>query len=138
MEDLPLSGLLPVGLLGAGVVFCCWHIWWSSAVMEATCFSSSQIQFVLVACEESMAFSMHSTCRESCRIGWQSESGRVTAKLGFWVVVSAGGMAVRLCDAWLVGVCEPEGLGVGVDHWEVGGGDPTESEAPKPKESRGY
>jgi hypothetical protein len=67
-EDLPLSGLMPVVLLGAGVAFCCWHVWWSSVVMEATCFSSSQIQFVLVACKESMAFSMHSTCRESCMI----------------------------------------------------------------------
>jgi hypothetical protein len=67
-EDLPLLGLLPVGLLGAGVVFCCWHIWWSLVVMEATCFSSSWIRFVLVACEESMAFSICSTCRESCRI----------------------------------------------------------------------
>jgi hypothetical protein len=26
-EDYPLSGLLPVGLLGAGVVFCYWRIW---------------------------------------------------------------------------------------------------------------
>jgi hypothetical protein len=68
MEDLPLSGLLPVALLGAGVAFSCWRVWWSSAVMEATCFSSSWIRFVLVACEESMAFSMDSTCRESCRI----------------------------------------------------------------------
>jgi hypothetical protein len=66
--DLPLSGLLPVGLLGARVVFCCWCIQWSLAVMEATCFSSSWIRFVLVACEESMAFSMCSTCRDSCRI----------------------------------------------------------------------
>jgi hypothetical protein len=69
VEDLPLSGLLQVGLLGAGVAFCYWCIWWSSAVMEATCFSSSRIRFVLVACEESMAFSMRSTCRESCKIG---------------------------------------------------------------------
>jgi hypothetical protein len=48
-----------------------------------------------------------------------------------------GGTEGRLRDAWLVGVCEPEGLGAGVDRWEVGGGDPTESEAPKTKESRG-
>jgi hypothetical protein len=40
-------------------------------------------------------------------------------------------------DAALEGVGEPEGLGAGVVRWEVGGGDPTESEAPKPKESRG-
>jgi hypothetical protein len=44
---------------------------------------------------------------------------------------------VRFRDAWLVGVCEPEGPGAGVVRWEVGGGDPTETEAPKPKESRG-
>jgi hypothetical protein len=62
--------VVPVGLLGAGVVFCCWCIRWSSAMIEATCFSSSRIRFMLVACEESMAFSMHSTCRDSCRIGW--------------------------------------------------------------------
>jgi hypothetical protein len=68
VEDLPLSGLLPVGLLGAGVVFCYWCIRWSLLVMDATCFSSSWIGFVLVACEESMAFSMRLTCRESCRI----------------------------------------------------------------------
>jgi hypothetical protein len=105
--------------------------------MEATCFSSSRIQFVLVACEESMAFSMRSTCRESCRISWQSESARATPKLGFWVAVSAGWIAVCFCDAAFEGVCEPEGLGAGVDHWEVGGGDPTESEVLKPKESRG-
>jgi hypothetical protein len=59
-------------------------------------------------------------------------------KLGFRVAVSAGGAEVRVRDAWLVGVCEPEGPGAGVVHWEVGGGDPTESEALKPKESRGH
>jgi hypothetical protein len=138
MEDLPLSGLLLVGLLGAGVVFCCWCIQWSLAVMEATCFSSSQIQFVLVACEESIAFSICSTCRDSCRISWWSESVRATPKLGFWAVVSAGGIAVCFCNVVFEGVCKPEGPGGGVDHWEVGGGDPTESEALKPKESRGY
>jgi hypothetical protein len=106
--------------------------------MEATYFSSSWIQFVLVACEESRAFSMHSTCRDNCRICSRSESARATPKLGFWVVVLAGGTEVCLCDAWLAGVCEPDGLGAGVEHWEVGGGDPTESEAPKPKESRGH
>jgi hypothetical protein len=62
---------------------------------------------------------------------------RATPKLGFPAAVSAGGMEVRLRDAWLAGVCEPEGPGAGVDRWEVGGGDPTESEVPKPKESRG-
>jgi hypothetical protein len=62
---------------------------------------------------------------------------RVTPKLGFRAVVSAGGIAVHFCDTVFKGVCEPEGPGVGVDHWEVGGGDPMESEAPKPKESRG-
>jgi hypothetical protein len=46
-------------------------------------------------------------------------------------------MAGRFRDVAFEGVCEPEGLGAGVDRWEVGGGDPTESEAPKPKESRG-
>jgi hypothetical protein len=63
---------------------------------------------------------------------------RVIPKLGFWVAVSAGGTEVHLCDAWLAGVCRPEGLGAGVDRWEVGGGVPTKSEAPKPKESRGH
>jgi hypothetical protein len=53
------------------------------------------------------------------------------------VVVLAGGMEGYLCSAWLAGMCELEGPGAGVDCWEVGGGDPTESEAPKPKESRG-
>jgi hypothetical protein len=62
---------------------------------------------------------------------------RAIPKLGFQVAVSAGGIAVHFCDTAFEGVCEPEGLGAGVDHWEVGGGDPTESEAPKPKESRG-
>jgi hypothetical protein len=68
MEDLPLSGLLPVSLLGARVAFCCWHARWSLVVMDATCFSSSQIWFVLVACEESRAFSICSTCRDNCRM----------------------------------------------------------------------
>jgi hypothetical protein len=45
---------------------------------------------------------------------------------------------VHFRDAAFEGVCEPGGPGAGVDHWEVGGGDPTESEAPKPKESRGH
>jgi hypothetical protein len=36
--------------------------------MEATYCSSSWIQFVLVACEESRAFSIHSSYRDSCRI----------------------------------------------------------------------
>jgi hypothetical protein len=44
---------------------------------------------------------------------------------------------VHFRDAAFEGVCEPEGPRAGVDRWEVGGGDPTESEAPKPKESRG-
>jgi hypothetical protein len=48
-----------------------------------------------------------------------------------------GGIAEPFRDAVFEGVCEPEGPGAGVDRWEVGGGDPTESEAPKPKESRG-
>jgi hypothetical protein len=38
-------------------------------VIEATCFSSSRIWFVLGACEESKAFSICLTGRESCRIG---------------------------------------------------------------------
>jgi hypothetical protein len=59
-------------------------------------------------------------------------------KLGFRVAVSAGGMAGYFCDAVFEGVCQPEGPGAGVDHWEVGGGDPTQSEALKPKQSRGY
>jgi hypothetical protein len=105
--------------------------------MEATYFSRSRIRFVLVACEESMAFSMRSTCRESCRISCRSESARATPKLGFRAAVSVGGIAVRFRDAAFEGVCEPEGLGAGVDRCEVGGGDPTESEALKPKESRG-
>jgi hypothetical protein len=45
---------------------------------------------------------------------------------------------VCLRDAAFEGVCKPVGLGAGVDYWEVGGGDLTESEAPKPKESRGH
>jgi hypothetical protein len=92
---------------------------------------------VLVACAESRAFSMRSTCRDSCRISWESESARAIPKLGFRAAVSAGGIAVRFRDAAFEGVCEAEGPGAGVVHWEVGGGDPTESEAPKPKESRG-
>jgi hypothetical protein len=44
---------------------------------------------------------------------------------------------VRFRDAAFEGVCEPEHAGAGVDRWELGAGDPTESEAPKPKESRG-
>jgi hypothetical protein len=63
---------------------------------------------------------------------------RATLKLGFWAAVSAGGIAGCFHDAAFEGVCEPEGPGAGVDHWEVGGGEPTESEAPKPKESRGH
>jgi hypothetical protein len=105
--------------------------------MDATYFSISRIRFVLVACEESNAFSMRSTCRDSCRISWRSESVMATPKLGFQAAVSAGGIAVRFCDAAFEGVCEPEGPGAGVDRWDVGGGDPTESEALKPKESRG-
>jgi hypothetical protein len=63
--DLPLLGLLPVSLLGAGIALYCWYVWWSLAIIEATCFSSSHIWFVLVACEESSAFSIRSTYRES-------------------------------------------------------------------------
>jgi hypothetical protein len=48
-----------------------------------------------------------------------------------------GGIAGRFRGTAFEGVCEPEGPGAGVDRCEVGGGDPTESEAPKPKESRG-
>jgi hypothetical protein len=107
-------------------------------VIEATCFSSSQIWFVLVACEDSITFSIRSTCRESCRISWWSELAITVPKLGFRVAVSVGGMVVCFRDAAFEGVCEPEGLGAGVDHWEVGGGDPTESEVLKPKESRGH
>jgi hypothetical protein len=40
-------------------------------------------------------------------------------------------------DTVFKGVCKPEGPGAGVDHWDIGGGDPTESEIPKPKELRG-
>jgi hypothetical protein len=101
-------------------------------VIDATCFSSSQIWFVLVACEESRAFSICSTCTDSCRISWWLESARAILKLGFQVAVSVGAMEGYLCDTWLAGVCVLEGLGAGVDHWEVGGGEPTESEALKP------
>jgi hypothetical protein len=62
----------------------------------------------------------------------------VILKLGFQAAVSVGGIAVHLHNVAFNGVCEPAGLGAGVDHWEVGGGDPTESEALKPKESRGH
>jgi hypothetical protein len=60
----------------------------------------------------------------------------VTPKLGFRAAVSAEEMAVCFRHTVFEGVCKPDGLGIGVEYWEVGGGDPTESEAPKPKESR--
>jgi hypothetical protein len=93
---------------------------------------------VLVACEESKAFSICLPCRQSCRIGCLSGLVRAILKLGFWVVSLAGGIEGYLHDTLLVGVCKPEGLGVGVEGWELGGGEPTESEALKPKESRGH
>jgi hypothetical protein len=62
---------------------------------------------------------------------------RATPKLGFRVAVSVGVIAGRFRGAAFDGVCELEGPGAGVDRWEVGGGEPTESEALKPKESRG-
>jgi hypothetical protein len=137
MEDLPHSGLLLASLLEAGVAFCCWHIRWSSAVMEATCFSSSRIQLVFVACEESSTFSICSTCRESCKMSCLSESVRAMPKAGVMVVVSAGGVDGYLCGPAGASVSKPVGLGAGVDHWEVGGGEPTErDELFTPKESR--
>jgi hypothetical protein len=63
---------------------------------------------------------------------------RAILKLVFQAALLVGGMAVHLHNAVFEGVCEVEGLAAGVDHWEVGGGDATESEAPKPKESRGH
>jgi hypothetical protein len=56
----------------------------------------------------------------------------------FRVAVSAGVIAVYFCDIAFKGVCELEGQGAGGGYWELGGGDPTESEVPKPKESRGH
>jgi hypothetical protein len=88
--------------------------------MEATCFSSLQIQFVLVACEDIRAFSICLTCRDNCRISWWSESVRATLNLGFWAVVSVGGIVGHFHVIAFEDVCEPEGLGVGVNHWEVG------------------
>jgi hypothetical protein len=40
-------------------------------------------------------------------------------------------------DIAFKGVCEPEAPGAGVDCWDVPGGNPTKSEVPKLKESRG-
>jgi hypothetical protein len=137
MEDLPLSGLLLAGLLGAGVAFCCWRVRWTSMVMEATCFLSSHIRLVFVACEESNTFSIHSTCRESCKMSCLSELARATPKVGVLVVVLGGGVDGRLYRPVGASVSKPEGLGAGVDCWEVGGGEPTEGdELFTPKESR--
>jgi hypothetical protein len=136
----PFSGFLPVGWWGPGVEECCWHIRWSSAVIEATCFSSSHIQLVLVACAESSAFSICSTCRESCRMSCQSESVSAMPKAGFLAVVSAGGTEGHLCTppvkAGISRLVKSEGPGAGVDRWEVGGGEPMLSELFTPKESR--
>jgi hypothetical protein len=124
--DLPLLGFLPVGPLGAGVVEYCWHAWWSSAVIEATCFSSSCIWFVLVACEESSTFSICSTCRKSCRMSCLLESVRAIPTTGVLVAVSAGGILEHFHKPVKGGILRLEGPGTGVDHWEVGGGEPTE------------
>jgi hypothetical protein len=109
-------------------------------VIEATCFSSSRIWLVLVACAESSAFSICSTCRESCRMSCQLESVSATPKAGFLAVVSAGGTEGHLhappVKAGISRLVKPEGAGAGVDCWEVGGGEPMLSELFTPKESR--
>jgi hypothetical protein len=124
--DLPLSGLLMVGLLGAGVAFYCWYVWWSSAIIEATCFSSSHIWFVLVACEESSAFSIHSTYRESSRMSYLSALVRVMLNAGVLAAVLAGRIVGCFHDPAKGGILRLEGLGAGMDRWEVGRGEPRE------------
>jgi hypothetical protein len=134
--DLPLLELLLVGLLGAGVAFCYRCIWWSLAIIEATCFSSLQIRLVLVACKESSAFSIHLTCRESCRMRCLLESVRAMLNVVVLVVVSAGRILGCFCNPAKAGILWLEGLGAGVDSWEVSGGEPMErDELCTPKES---
>jgi hypothetical protein len=107
--------------------------------MEATCFSSLWIQLVLVACEESNAFSICSTWTDKWRMSCQSELVRVMPKAGVLVAVLAGGTLGCFCNTAKGGISKLEGPGLGVDHWEVGRGEPTErDELFTPKESRLY
>jgi hypothetical protein len=111
-----LSGLL-CGLL-LGIAVSCQLTFYSSAVIEASCYSSSQIQFVLAAWAQSIACSMHSNWYQICSIVWQSVSSRGVPNLVFWVVLLVGGGAECLCDkgiaAWV-----PEGSVAGVVDLEV-------------------